>query len=71
MKPTLGETYAQIELEIKLLDQFISDESDEITKNELVRLRSALGQCLIQTRIIINRKIRLSQEKYSNEKTAH
>lgn len=56
MKPTLGETYAQLELEINFLEQHITNESDEITKNELRELRNALGQCLIQTRIIIDRK---------------
>ena len=69
MKPTLGETYAAIELEIKFMDQHIENETDKVTKNELRSLRSTLGQCLIQARIIIDRKLRLSQEKYYNAKT--
>jgi hypothetical protein len=69
MKPTLGETYAALELEIKFMDQHVANETDAITKNELRSLRTTLGQCLIQTRIIIDRKLRLSQEKHRNEKT--
>lgn len=65
MKPTLGETYAALELEIKFMSTHIENETDEVTKNELRSLRSTLGQCLIQTRVIIDRKLRLSQEKYS------
>lgn len=65
MKPSLGETYEALELEIKFMDQHIENEKDEITKNELRSLRSTLGQCLIQVRIIIDRKMRLSREKFS------
>jgi hypothetical protein len=69
MKPTLGETYAALELEIKFMDEHIRNETDEITKNELRALRRTLGQCLITTRIIIDRKLRLSQEKIENGST--